>query len=366
MNKVKIGIIGCGAIAQVQHMPNFHELQDLFEVTWTCDVSAGLAEYLAGRFHVPNHTTDYRDVIGASDVDAVLLCHRDPKTAIATESLAAGKHMFIEKPMCFSNEEAAAIQQTAEKAGVVAQVGYMKVYDPAFELAYEEAKSFDPAFIQINHLHPNNDLHTSQFHIERFDDIPPSAGEQSGAARAAALSEAFGGKDIPAEASRAFFTLSGSMIHDIYGLRAIMGNPARVVSTEIWQDGRAVSTVLEYATGARCIATWIDLPNLWDFKETLEIYVDDKRVILSYPTGFSRGQLSEVTVQEVDTKGRTNARQPAIEWESPFVRELRHFYDCIANDAECRTPVKEALDDIRLIINMTESYLNNSPIEFRR
>ena len=266
MDKVKIGIIGCGAIAQVQHMPNFHELQHLFEVTWTCDVSAGLAEYVADRYHVGNHTTDYREVIGSSDVDAVLLCHRDPKTEIATASLGAGKHTFIEKPMCFSNEEASAIYAAAEKAGVVAQVGYMKVYDPAFELAFEETQSFDPAFIQINHLHPSNDLHTKQFHIERFDDIPASVGEQSNAARSAALKEAFGGENIAPEAARAFFTLSGSMIHDIYGLRAVMGNPVRVVTTDIWQAGRAVSTVLEYASGASCISTWIYLPNLWDFK----------------------------------------------------------------------------------------------------
>ena len=363
MSKVRIGIIGCGAIAQVQHMPNLHELQDLFEVAWTCDVSAGLAGYLAGRFNVPHHTTDYRDVIGAPDVDAVLLCHRDPKTEIATASLAAGKHTFIEKPMCFSNEEASAINQAAESAGVVAQVGYMKVYDPAFELAYEEAQGWDPSFIQINHLHPSNDLHTTQFHIERFDDIPASAGERSTAAKNAAFQQAFG-DNVPAEASRAFFTLAGSMIHDIYGLRTVMGNPSRVVSTEVWQKGRAVSTVLEYASGARCIATWIDLPDLWDFKETLEIYGDGKRVILSYPTGFSRGQLSEVTIQEIDSKGRTNARHPAIEWESPFVRELRHFHDCITSGAACRTPVKAALDDIRLIINITTSYLNKSPVEF--
>ena len=365
MEKVKIGIIGCGAIAQVQHMPNFHELQHLFDVTWTCDVSAGLAEYLADRFNVSNHTTDYREVIASSDVDAVLLCHRDPKTEIAIASLEAGKHMFIEKPMCYSNEEAEAIHAAGVAAGTVSQVGYMKVYDPAFEIAYEESQGWDPAFVQINHLHPSNDLHTSQFHIERFDDIPPAAGEKSTAARAAALQKALG-DDIPPEASRAFFTLSGSMIHDIYGLRTVMDNPARVVSTEVWQEGRAVSTVLEYEKGARCIATWIDLPNLWDFEETLEIHGDDKRVILSYPTGFSRGQLSEVLVQEIDSKGRTNKRRPAVGWESPFRAELRHFHDCIVNGIACRTPVKDALDDIALIINMTQSYLTNAPVEFDR
>ena len=364
MDRVKLGIIGCGAIAQVQHMPNLHELQHLFEVTWTCDVSAGLAEYLAGRFGVPNHTTDYRDVIDSADVDAVLLCHRDPKTEIAVASLQAGKHMFIEKPMCFSNEEAKAIDRAAAEAGTVAQVGYMKVYDPAFELAYEEAQGWQPSFIQINHLHPNNDLHTSQFHVERFDDIPAEAGERSAEARAAALAQALG-EDIAPDASRAFFTLSGSMIHDLYGLRTVMGNPTRVVSTEVWQDGRAISTVLEYESGARCVATWIDLPNLWDFEETLEIYGDDKRVILGYPTGFSRGQLSTLTIQEIDAKGRTNARNPAIEWESPFLAELRHFHECIADGAECRTPVKDALNDIALVIKITRSYIEGAPVTFQ-
>ena len=364
MDKVRVGIIGCGAIAQVQHMPNFHELQHLFDVAWTCDVSAGLAKYLAERFGVPNHTTDYRDVLGAKDVDAVLLCHRDPKTEIAVAALNAGKHMFIEKPMCFSNEEATAIHQAGVQSGTVSQVGYMKVYDPAFELAYRESQGWAPAFIQINHLHPTNDLHTSQFHIERYDDIPAEAGETSNAARAQALEQALG-SGVPSEASRAFFTLCGSMILDLYGLRTVMGNPKRVVNTDVWQEGRAISTILEYGTGARCIATWIDLPNLWDFKETLEIYGDDKRVILSYPTGFSRGQLSQVTVQEIDASGRTNRREPAVEWESPFVAELKHFHDCVVNGVECRTPVKEALDDISLIIDITQSYLDNASVEFR-
>ena len=71
-------------------------------------------------------------------------------------------------------------------------------------------------------------------------------------------------------------------------------------------------------------------------------------------------------VQEIDEKGLTNARKPAVEWESPFVAELRHFHDCIANGTTCRTPVKDALDDIALIINITESYLKGGPVEVAR
>ena len=87
MSPIRIGVVGCGAIAQVHHMPNLLELQDEFEVTAVCDVSAGAAAYVAKRFHVPHYFTDYRDLL-AADVDAVLLCQSDPKTDVAAATAA--------------------------------------------------------------------------------------------------------------------------------------------------------------------------------------------------------------------------------------------------------------------------------------
>jgi predicted dehydrogenase len=354
MQRVKIGVIGCGAIAQVHHMPNLAALQDEFEVTAVCDISAGAARYLANRFHVPHHFTDYRDLL-ASDVEAVLLCQSDPKTAVAVDAFDAGKHLFIEKPICYSLQEADAIIAARQRAGTVGQAGYMKVYDPAFELAKREVDAMDNVrFVQINHLHPDNSLHLLQFHLERFDDIPTEAITALNEARAKARHEAIG--DVPAYVERAFHLLAGSMIHDLYGLRTMMGMPERVVSTEIWQDGRGVTLTLAYASGARCVATWIDLPKLWDFKETLEIYGDEKRVIVSYPTGFSRGILSTVAIQAVDENGATYRKEPAVDWESAFSRELRHFHQCIVEGIPCRTPLEEARNDISLIIDIIKAY----------
>ena len=102
MKKVRIGVIGCGAIAQVHHLPNLKALQDEFEVPIVCDVSQGAAAYVSETFNIPRYVTDYRDLL-ASDVDAVLLCHSDPKTRVAIAAFNAGKHVFIEKPMCFSH-----------------------------------------------------------------------------------------------------------------------------------------------------------------------------------------------------------------------------------------------------------------------
>ena len=360
MTPVRIGVVGCGAIAQVHHLPNLTALREEFEVTVVCDLSAGLAEYVAGAFGVPNHVTDYRELL-ASDIEAVILCHNDPKTVAAVAAFDAGKHVFIEKPMCFSLQEANAIIGAAERPGKVGQVGYMKVYDPAFELAKREVEGMDDIrFVQVNHLHPDNALHLRQFRIKRFDDLPESAVEEARLAREAALRDAIG--DVPDSVKNVFFLLSGSMIHDLYGLRMMLGMPSAVVSMEIWNDGRAVTTLLEYPGGVRCVASWVDLPDLWDFKETLEVYGDNKRVILSYPTGFSRGILSAVTIQGIDPDGTTYRKEPAIDWESAFSRELRHFHECITRGTPTRTSTASARDDVALIIDIVKAYMAREPI----
>ena len=356
MKRVRIGVVGCGAIAQIQHLPNLASLNDLFEVTAVCDRSPALAEAVGRAFHVPGRVTDYRKVLG-SDVEAVLLCHTDPKTEAAVAAFEAGKHVFIEKPVCFSLREADAIGDAARRSGKTGMAGYMKVYDPAYEAARAEVTGMpDVRFAQVNHLHPNNALHLRQFRLLRFDDLPAGAAEAVRDARQAALREAVG--DVSEAVARVFFTLAGSMIHDLYGLRVMLGQPSRVAGTEVWQDGTAVSTTLAYENGARCVATWVDLPDLWDFKETLEVYGGSRRVIVSYPTGFARGILSTVTVQGMEADGTPFRKELSVAWESAFVRELRHFHACITQGVPCRTSVFDARRDVALIIDITKACRN--------
>ena len=359
MERVRIGVVGCGDIAQVQHLPFLLDLAEEFEVAAVCDVSPSLAEHAASRFHVPRHVTDYRDVL-SSDVDAVLLCHTDPKTETAVAALDSGKHLFIEKPMCYSMREADEIVAAADRSGRVALVGYVKLYEPAYQAAQAEVAAMDDVrFVQVNHLHPENSLHIGQFRTRKFDDVPREVIESTAQAREQAVRDAIG--DAPPEVRRSFGIVSGSMIHDLYGLREMFGNPSRVASTNVWGDGNAISTTLEYPQRHSCVATWVDLPELWDFRETLEVYGSSKRVVVSYGTGFSR-VVSTLTVHEKDDEGATVRREPAMSWESPFRRELRHFHDCIVNGASPVSPVSSARDDISLIIDIVRAYADGSPI----
>lgn len=349
---IKLGLIGCGAVAQVQHLPNLMHLRQEFSLDILCDRSPSLASWAAAQFNVPHHTTDWRQVLDA-DIDAVLLCHTDPKTEVALAAFKAGKHVFIEKPVCFSLEEMDALIAAQKAAGTVAQAGYMKVYDPAFERAQARVRTMDGIrFVQVNHLHVNNQLHLDQLDLVRFDDLPAAAVEETRLARRQAVGQAIGA--VPPAVEGAFGRLSGSAIHDLYGLRALFGVPDRVVSTELWNDGWGINTVLQYGD-FRCAFTWVELAKLWDFRETLEVYGDDQRVLLSYPSGFSPGIPSSLTLQGIDADGQAYRQQPAIPWDNPFTVELQHFYACIDADAPCRTPLTEARDDIKLIIDITKA-----------
>ena len=358
MPPVRIGVVGCGAIAQVQHLPNLLELEEQFEVAIVCDLSPDQAEYAAGRFRIPRHTSRLEDVL-ADDIDAVLLCHADPKSDAAVAAFEAGKHVLIEKPVCASLQEADAMIEAMQRSGKVGQAAYMKAYDPAFEMAKKEVEGMEFSFIQIEHLHPSNLLHLEHFNVHYAGGLREEVAAQRRLAYRETLRQAHG--DL-FERAEPVTGITGGLIHDLYSLRNMVGPPSAVVSTEIWKNNRSISAVLEYPNGARCVITRVDLEELWDFRESLEIYGDTKRVLVTYPTGFSRRVLSTLTVHGIDADGTSYRKEPAIPWESAFTAELRHFHACITEGITCRTPLTEARQDVELIIDITRSYLTREAV----
>jgi len=284
-----------------------------------------------------------------SDIDGVIVCPSSSHAAPSIAAAEAGKHVLVEKPMCTTVREAEAMVGAADRAGVLLMVAYMKRHEPAYHFARARVREMtDVRFIQVNHLHPDNALHTAEFKVRRFDDVPSDVVEASRAEQAALLAEALDDPQ-PSEARvRAYNLILGSMIHDIGNLHGLFGAPRRVLSAEIWLDGRAVTTTLDYGEERRAVASWVDLPELWDFRETLEVYGSRERVLVSFPTGFSRGLPSHVAWQGMDADGTPWRREYA--WhDNPFKLELQHFGDCIRTGQPPSTPGREAIDDIRLV-----------------
>ncbi|MFP6590236.1 MAG: Gfo/Idh/MocA family oxidoreductase, partial [Candidatus Latescibacterota bacterium] len=233
--RIRIGVVGCGAVAQIQHLPNLAFLRDEFDVIAVCDLSATLARSAAQEYGVDNWHTDL-DAFLAEPLTAVLLCQSDPKVDVAMRVLESGRHLFIEKPVAFVADDVDRMAAAAQAAAVVAQAGYMKVYDPAFRLVEREVDGMrDLRFVQVNHLHTDNRHHLTNFRLRAADDLPASARDDLGARRRADCVRALG--VVSEDVRSAFFHLAGSMIHDLYGLRHLFGPPDRVASTEIWNGG---------------------------------------------------------------------------------------------------------------------------------
>jgi predicted dehydrogenase len=363
MTRLSIGVIGCGAIAQIQHLPHLRELSDDFEIGGLADLSPRLLEVVGAEYGVPRERRflDYHDLV-RSPIDGVIVCPSGSHAAPSIAAAEAGKHVLVEKPMCTTVREAEAMVEAAERAGVTLMVAYMKRHEPAYRFAQRQvANMSDVRFIQVNHLHPDNDLHTAEFRVHRFDDIAADVRAGWQAEQAALIAEALDyphASAVPDPISHAYTLILGSMIHDIGNLHGLFGPPRGVLSAEIWLDGRAVSTVLDYGDQRRAVVSWIDLPELWDFKETLEVYGSRERVLVSFPTGFARGLPSYVTLHGMDAD-RTPWRREYAWHDNPFKLELRHFGECIRTGRAPLTPGREAIDDIRLVGDIVKTYLRS-------
>ena len=214
----------------------------------------------------------------------------------------------------------------------------------------------DVRFVQVNHLHRDNSLHLDEFLINRFDDVPPGSGDLIRAEQRELMAEALGLEVVPPAIASAFGLVLGSLIHDIGNLHGCFGPPERVVSTEIWADGRALSTTLQYPNDVRAVVSWVDLPELRDFEETLEVYGSRERVIVSFPTGFSRGLPTTVTLKGMDADGTPWTK--AYAWhDNPFKLELRQFRDCVLNGTPPITSGRDAVADIALVRDIILAYV---------
>ena len=120
MDKVlKIGIIGCGGIANGKHMPALKTVEGV-EMVAFCDIIKERAEKAAEEFGTPDAKVyeDYKELLKDESIDVIHVCTPNRSHSFITiDSLEAGKHVMCEKPMAKTYEEAKAMCEAAERTG---------------------------------------------------------------------------------------------------------------------------------------------------------------------------------------------------------------------------------------------------------
>jgi predicted dehydrogenase len=143
---LRIGIIGCGEVAQVAHIPNLNFLSHKFLITYLCDISEDALAHCARMVQggQPKTTVNAEVLCASDDVDVVLICNADeyhvPHGILA---LKYNKWALIEKPLalCFQDIDSL-IDAEKESTGKIF-VGTMRRFAPAFLEAVQEVKRMD-------------------------------------------------------------------------------------------------------------------------------------------------------------------------------------------------------------------------------
>ena len=129
---VKVGIIGCGGIANGKHMPALAKVKQAQMVAF-CDIIPERAEKAAEEFGVAGAKvyTDYKELLKDKDIEVIHVCTPNLSHGFITiDALEGGKHVMCEKPMAKTAADARKMLEVAKKTGKKLTIGYQNRFRP--------------------------------------------------------------------------------------------------------------------------------------------------------------------------------------------------------------------------------------------
>ncbi len=357
--RLRVGLVGAGVIAQVMHLHYLAELSELFEVTAICDLVPENARACADRYGVGIACSDWRELID-SPVDAVLVLTSGSHAPIAIAAAEAGKHVFTEKPMCFSVAEGKAMVVAAAEAGVTLMVGYPKRYDLAYAKFAQEAALLDDArLLRVTTME-------SPFrpYLAHYSLLPPARPGEDAMAGLLAASDAGVSSAIgPAtDLERRVYAdvLLDTLVHEINAVRGLLGEPDTLDYVDLSEQ--YVTVMLRFGK-LRAAIHWVDLPGIARYQMEFAMYAPDRRVSMEFPSPFLRNEPASLVIEGGDLgTARSWRRAEVIGYESGFRRELEAFHTCAVTGAVPATSGYDGLADIALCEAIIACYRLGKPI----
>ena len=331
---VNVGIIGAGRIGQVHAKSILTGVPDA-KILAIADpyIKPEVAEW-AKSVGIENVYTDHRQILEDPRIDAVLICaSTDQHAQLSLEAIAAGKHIFCEKPIDQSiakiEEVKAALAASPKK--LVYQVGFNRRYDHnyrAMRKAVEDGKIGEVQFVRVSSRDPE----------------PPPAQYVAGS----------GGMfmDMMIHDLDMVRYLSGLEIVEVYAQGACLVDPAIGEAGDV----DTVTITLKLSNGA--LAT-IDGSRkaVYGYDQRGEVF-GSKGCVVSANDSDSNIVLS--TVEGV------TAEKPLWffleRYMGSYQAEVREFIDCVKNGKDPWVGIEDGLLSIRLALACTKSMNENRPV----
>jgi predicted dehydrogenase len=357
----RVGVIGCGLIAQVMHLPYLAELDDRWELAALCDVSEEPLAACARRYGVERTFTAWEDLL-AEPLDAVLVLTSGSHAPMAMAAAAAGLHVFVEKPMALSSGEGARMVSAAQSAGTCLMIGTMKRYDPAYERLVELLPQMvDIRLIRVTTLESPLEPYVSHHRlVHPGAPVAPSGPTQAAVEEERQIDAALG----PAAGAETRWcyrnVLLDNLVHELNMLRGALGEPTAVNFASLESTCAAVN--LSFGD-SKCHLSWVDLPGIARYSQELSFYSPERRLTLTLPSPFLRNAPSRLRV-EGGEPGTADSwqRDEIVSYDEAFRRELVAFHEAIVSESEPRTPGADGLRDLLLCEAIARVHLTRQPV----
>lgn len=140
MKKLRIGLIGCGGIANQKHMPALKKLDEYCEIVAFCDLDEKKATVAAKEYgsDAADVYTDYKLLLKDGTIDVVhVLTPNVSHCPITVAAFEAGKHVLCEKPMAASSDDAGKMIEAWKKSGKKFTIGYQNRFRPEVQMLHK-------------------------------------------------------------------------------------------------------------------------------------------------------------------------------------------------------------------------------------
>lgn len=304
MKKCKVGLIGCGAIAQSQAAALTKI--DSADFCAVCDLKKELAWELAQKYGVRNVYTDYAEML-ASEIDAVVIC--TPNFAHcenAVQAAKAKKHILVQKPFAMSLDEADRMIQAASENRVILQAAFFERFYSHFIKVRELLQSGvigRPLVLRTQFSHTGID----KFWFPKtdwFHDKNKSGGGPVG--------------DLGAHHFDLIRFMTGSEVE------RISANTCQMLETGEIEDNASVTLTLQNGMMAQLFLSFTTVGPKGYCYESMEIYGDKGSILCRARQGLPPQIL-------VAFKDSADFEEIPYETKDAWVDMESHFIDCVLN-----------------------------------
>lgn len=359
MQRLKIGIIGCGLITQVEHLPNLLALPALFEVIGIVDPSRIVREALSGRYGVAAFETAEQLLV--LEPDCVVIATPDAyHVELTLAALEHGINVFVEKPLCYDPADADRIAAARDRAGKVVQVGYMKRFDPAYralgDLLHRHGSKLRAINVEV--LDPDFWPFVAHRELHVANDVPSGLIAQGGKKRTEQIARALGFAPTRDGAKGFAGPLCSSLVHDVNlvsgALSSVSDSIGRARAATLFDGDAGVAAIaLVASTGAPITLSWHTIPKLAYYSERLTFAFEDAVFELRFPSPYLNHQPTELIERRSDGLHAIESRHRPS-YDEPFVTEMRAFHAAVTKIGPARNLVEDAKKDMALLVQFAK------------